>query len=234
VYVLSVVYLGVALLNAVANMQPLSILRECLLYTILPLALNVDVCFFLFLLPGRLLGRKTAMEKVLSPSSIHKHLVNLIWILGEVGLYSNQKNRVKALTRDQITFFGWVLPFVLCALYVSFAVAIRSKELGTKLLKYLHIGPPEIVESGSEFVACDKIGNRTVIPGQWIYKEFKTLPMHITFVLVSLLFSYASEFVIDHIGFIVSSSLAQIIMITFIVCVTPILYLPHMWKLSVW
>jgi len=144
---------------------PTANLYACLL----PLTLYLDIGFFVAIYPIRLL---TGAEggPFLSPTSLHKHLINLGWLLGDAILTHTTalKHPLFYSLPTPVHFssvYGTLVPVVINASYILLAFAIRYKPSGEVIFNLL--GNPEIP---SVF---------RVAPGLWIYGAFSLWPIQI-------------------------------------------------------
>jgi len=174
VEVLIVLYFGVSIASHfVSDIQEM---RAELLAMLLPMTLYLDIGFFVAVYPIRLTGREGG--PFLSPTSWHKHLLNLGWIFGDVLLIQQVAFRQARTSTDALgepaVKLPWMsvnlLPFLLNSAYLVLAWLIRYRPTGLWIFKNILRNPK-----------IDPVFR--VAPGLWIYGAFGLLPIQVLHVV---------------------------------------------------
>jgi len=174
-----VLYFGLAISTQFApDLQNLQNLRVISFAALLPMTLYLDIGFFVAVYPVRILTGKEG-GPFLSPTSWHKHLLNLGWVIGDALMMEcaarHTPGRGSFHTNGDVpsVTLPWVsvnvIPYVFNVAYLVLAWLIRYKPTG--LFIFRMIGNPTIP------------GVFRVAPGLWIYGAFGLWPIQVLHVI---------------------------------------------------
>ncbi|GBG25287.1 Hypothetical Protein FCC1311_015042 [Hondaea fermentalgiana] len=253
----TIFYLAVSTLDALTFGLIFGAPRRWVLYTALVLALMIDLNYFVVLI-GRKVLRIDQKFAHITPVSTHKHVLNIIWLLGDVGTKPIEDHSSSALVAA-----GVVVPTIVCGAYLTLAQAIRSKKQAPKVLDYLGVPYDEdwerrrysrgSVSRGSVSRGSVSRGNvlrgsisrlsvatsetesedglRRVAPGRWIYSSFKYRKLRSVFILQPLVYAPLAWVSLAGAERVIGSHLAaQVTALILAMTVTPILYGPELWR----
>lgn len=138
-FALNVLYLMLAALAALVHHPTpplLATVKRRVLYLSATVTLHVDLSFLVLILPRRLLGLEKALQ-VMSASSVHKHVLNAMWVFGVAGLDPKRT----PLDNDEFFVWGILVPLLFASLYLLFALFISNAKYAhtTLALSLIHI-----------------------------------------------------------------------------------------------
>eukprot|EP00512_Aurantiochytrium_limacinum_P006719 CAMPEP_0171510148 /NCGR_PEP_ID=MMETSP0959-20130129/200_1 /TAXON_ID=87120 /ORGANISM="Aurantiochytrium limacinum, Strain ATCCMYA-1381" /LENGTH=439 /DNA_ID=CAMNT_0012047475 /DNA_START=689 /DNA_END=2008 /DNA_ORIENTATION=+ len=226
----TIFYLALSTLDMFTLGLALGAPRRWFMYTALVLALMIDLNYFVVLIGRKVLLIDRNLPRI-SPVSTHKHVLNLIWLLGDAGT-----NPFYQFNSTEFFVAGVCLPTIICGAYLTLARAIKNKKQGPRVLNYLGIPFDEDWETRSVRMSIssetdtDETIHR-VSPGRWIYASFKYRKLRSVFVLQPLAYAPLAYFLLVFAESTLSSRLPlQIFVLGLALTVTPILYGPELWR----